>query len=64
MDVCWTCIAARRANTAAARAGRRTCERHRVARPRLVRTSSDQARAGNVKRPQQRAGAPRQPQLR
>ena len=56
MELCWTCIGATRARTAAARTSQRSCERHRVAVPALVRTRSQQARAGSIKRPQQRAG--------
>ena len=56
MELCWTCIGASRARTAAARTPQRSCERHSVAVPVLVRTRSQQARAGSIKRPQQRAG--------
>lgn len=56
VELCWTCIGASRARTAAARTPQRSCERHRVAVPVLVRTRSQQARAGSIKRPQQRAG--------
>jgi len=63
MDVCWTCIGAKRARSAAGRAPHRACERHIIERPILARTRSDQARAGTVLRPQPRAGGyrPRQP---
>jgi hypothetical protein len=67
MDVCWTCIGARRAKSAAAREPHRSCERHASARPflaSLARTRSDQARAGAVKRPQPRAGAYQRRQAR
>lgn len=67
MDVCWTCIGARRAKSAEARAPHRSCERH--AAPAsvfagLARTRSDQARAGAVKRPQPRAGSYQRRQAR
>ena len=64
MDVCWTCIGAKRARSAAGRAPHRACERHQGVQPALVRTRSDQARAGTVLRPQPRAGGYRLRQAR
>jgi len=65
MDVCWTCIGASRAKSAAGRAPHRACERHAVAHlAPLVPTRSDQARAGAVRRPQPRAGGYQQRQAR
>ncbi|MGE3856999.1 MAG: hypothetical protein AB7G21_08600 [Dehalococcoidia bacterium] len=64
MDVCWTCIGAKRARTAAGRASHRTCDRHAEARPSIARSRSDQARAGAVLRPQPRAGGYRLRQAR
>ncbi|MEI6665511.1 MAG: hypothetical protein WCL53_05100 [Chloroflexota bacterium] len=65
MDVCWTCIGALRARTRAARSAQRTCARHADGAPTsLVRWSSEQARAGQVQRPQLSAGRYRRPQPR
>ncbi len=65
MDVCWICIGAQRAGTAAARAAQRTCDRHVDGPgPAIARARSHQARAGHAKRPQQRAGGYRPRQVR